>query len=227
MKYLISIILLVLVGCSGNQCKVEAGKEAKADYFNSVVTVAAVDKLGQPLLFGSAFAIDKDRLVTAAHVCLGILEIQIFNTGRPSIVLQKYDSKGALLSLYGSSVDEIHTTQDLCILKRTAHKLPPVSFGDYSKVAARDLVTIIGSPAGIGIATFDGKVINPKHPSPSPWYKDRLIVSAAATGGVSGSPVFDSKGLVIGVLVAGHMTFDHMSICIRGDILTDWLDSLK
>lgn len=76
---------------------------------------------------------------------------------------------------------------------------------------------------GLAIGEFPGKVMDLSSNFPADILKGKLIVSSASTGGVSGSPVFDAHGRVIGMLVMGPLFFDHLSICVGIDQVQKFL----
>jgi len=223
----------MILSCVGSKSAAVHPAPAPAEdnvlrHYSSVAIITA-ELNGRPILSGTAFAIDRDHLLTAAHVCLAALEIQIFMTRQKSLVLTQHNNKGFSIALYGAEVEDISSTDDICILRRPNHGLLPVTISsDYGSVRSRDPVTIIGAPSGISVGEFYGKVMNPKLRNKlDGMLRDRLIITAPATGGVSGSPVFNKKGHVIGILVAGHMTFDHLSICVNGDAILKFLKESK
>ena len=223
-------ISMLIVSCASGQANIKQPIVAQqldlSNHYDSVAIITA-EFSGRPMVAGTAFAIDKDHLLSAAHVCISALQIQIFMSRQKSLVLKQYDDRGNVKTTYGTEVEGISHTDDICILKRVDHGLRPVRISNnYKDVRTRDLVTIIGAPQGVVIGEFSGRVANPRLISPDAMLSQRLVVTAPATGGISGSPVFDKNGLVIGILVAGHETFDHLSICINGDAILKFLNEV-
>lgn len=163
---------------------------------------------------GTAFAIDKNRLVTAGHVCSMIEEL----------VSKKEIENKIYIDYYSRDLEEINTKDgvtivaidpinDLCVLERPGHGLVPVSIVESDDdLIMHAAAFIVGCPLGLFASVFEGTIVS-KSVTVGPKMRDKLVVTAAAYGGSSGSPVFNDRGQVIGVLIAGHTAFDHFSIC--------------
>lgn len=198
------------------------------DHLYQSVGMVQVQSKGNTLASATAFAYDKDHLLTAAHVCLAILEIQIFVTKEKSVNITYLDQNGKSKLINDVSVKTISDTDDICMLVKKDHGLRPVVFVDsLAEVKVRDEVVIIGAPLGVAIGEFHGHVMDLYSQLKHPMAFGRLIVSSASTGGVSGSPVFNAYGEVVGILVAGPSGFDHIGICVGVDAVHKFLKDNK
>lgn len=175
-----------------------------------MISVKAKNSVNE--LNGTAFAYDKDHLVTAGHVCVAIFELQVMSVLEDNIRLS-YLLEDVEIERVGVEMLEIDESNDICLISLPEHNLEPVKFADYKTVKRKDKVTLVGTPLGFMMYEEDGVVINPSK-DVNPLIRDRLIISSPAAGGNSGSPVFNDEGEVIGLLSMGHNTFDHLGICI-------------
>jgi hypothetical protein len=189
-----------------------------------------VEDPGQGKILATGFAYDKDRIMTAGHFCIDALEIQIFKSHREDIRMKYYDEDMEIKTRINIEIEEMSMVEDLCMLRKDDHGLVPLKIiEDYSTVKIRDNVTIIGAPSGIAIGEFYGNVMALEYAGFGPLeIKNTLVVSAPSTGGISGSPIIlDRTGEVIGVLVRGHVYFDHLSFGINGDKIKQFVNGLK
>jgi V8-like Glu-specific endopeptidase len=100
------------------------------------------------------------------------------------------------------------------VLEKEGHGLRPLKFA-AEEPKLDDEIHIVGAPAGFMISDQEGKVMDPNVKGRGYPIDNHMIVSAAATGGNSGSPVLSNKGEVVGMLVLGLTGYDHLSICNR------------
>ena len=216
-KIIISFIILCLAGCATTTIKYmyRDGEPISANSFYNSVGIVRVEHKGKSLLSATAFAYSNEYLLTAAHFCIGALNLQIFKTRQESIKLYTSDERGNITKISGVEISDIFTTDDVCMLKRKDHGLTPVKLSsNYNDLRVKDKVFLIGAPSGVAITDFHGKVMATRSNSDSPNIAGRLVVSAASTGGISGSPVFNMNGEVVGILIIGHLMFDHLSVCV-------------
>jgi len=174
-------------------------------YFN--ITKAA----GGGSLSGTAFAITDKYLLSAGHVCVAYAELEAKGLIEPEIYLDIYGADGeTIITLKDVTIYEINEPDDLCVFKRRNHSLAPVVFAS-SLPRIHSRVWLVGSPLGLFQSKQEGEFVGIK--TLGVRYRNKMIITNAAAGGNSGSPVFDENGCVIGVLIAGATDFDHASIC--------------
>lgn len=214
---LITLILFTLgIGCSYNTYYTNP----QPNQYNPISSYQSVARLyidtptGQ--MSATGFAVDKDHLMTAAHFCIPALEVQIFEDNTKSIHMEYYGNNLKTEHQSGLEVEEVSDTQDLCLIKKKDHGLRPLKIAYYNDVGVGDRVWIVGAPLGVFLAEYPGRVIITKLIHNSFILNGKLIVSAASAPGISGSPVLNNKGEVIGVLVMGPAAFSHISICVPG-----------
>lgn len=146
---------------------------------------------------------DKTYILTNEHVCASRLKEGYVLTGSTS----KNQSASSADNFFDSILthefsDPVH---DLCVLSRKGF-IQPVKFSDRLP-SQMDKIITVGAPAGrfpiIVDTYFSGYM-----PRAEGWNEMKgagypyLILSEIFHGGVSGSPVYDEKGRVIGVIFA-------------------------
>jgi len=102
----------------------------------------------------------------------------------------------------------VDPNNDLCLLKASNDKIPPVTFKPSEKMQPWDEIYTIGAPRGVfPILTegrFSGYIDRSKIGMGMPPYgQDFLLISGIIMGGQSGSPVYDNSGKVVGIIFAG------------------------
>jgi len=230
MKKILALMCAMFLGACTFQINVpppsmkESGNPGE-QAFGSVGSVWVKAKDLPAKLSGSAFAIDKDHLLTAAHVCVAVAELQDMGILEDKIyltVLNRNDELGIVDKVEIEEIDEPH---DICLLKRPRHGLAPLKLvKNYDEqVTFRSKVWVIGAPAGMMVDSQPGRVMNPNMTEERIPLKGKLLVSGAATGGNSGGPVINENGEVVGILVMGHSTYDHLSICVRASVIQRFL----
>ncbi len=150
----------------------------------SVVTILINDKKGNQVASGSGFIIDSSGLVaTNYHVLSQLLE-------GDNTILVKTENGGFYLT---DSLYSYDGENDLAILRITGKDLPAVKLASGYKPKQGESITVIGSPLGLETTITDGIVSSIRG-------NDGLIqMTAPISPGSSGSPVFNSKGAVIGI----------------------------
>jgi serine protease Do len=138
---------------------------------------------------GSGFLIDADgHIVTNHHVVEGATRIEItLNDG------EQYEAK----------VVGRDPKTDLALLKIDADApLPHVTFGDSSGARVGDWVLAVGNPFGLGGSVNAGIISARGRDINSGPYDDYIQIDAPINRGNSGGPLFDARGVVIGVNTA-------------------------
>lgn len=226
-RFIQTLFVLLFTSCSFNTYNYTSSSNMEDDIpalaYQSVARVYMnMPNRGQ--ITATGFAIGPDLIMTAAHFCVPVLEMQILETKMTgTIEMEYYDDKLKLHHSGGLEVKEMAETEDICILEKKDHNLVPLSIStNYKNLQIRDRVWIVGAPQGVFLAEFPGRVITTSFVAESKKLNGKLVVSAASVGGVSGSPVLDKYGKVVGMLVMGSTSFDHLSICVPSPQLYDF-----
>ena len=221
MKRLILAVIgcIVMTGCSSLARYVvrAGGLSNEPEIYQSVVKIAlnmeimTPDGLQKGQASGTAWAIDDDHLITAGHVCTAFLEARDQGVAR-GLEIGFEDGSGEVRVKPANEIDVlfVEEQEDLCMLSYPHHGLKPLKLA--KTVTFREPVYVIGAPLGILGFITPGQVVD-AHIDLGDQDFDRTIVSSASTHGNSGGPVVNDDGEVIGVLIGGVESFDHLSIC--------------
>jgi V8-like Glu-specific endopeptidase len=211
MKNFIALLVALIAGCTFNvnlNKNIEASWNPKEAYKSVAKIVAVAPGIGE--MSGTGFAIDDKHLITAGHVCIGILEGEQEKITDGNIYGETYDLNMNVVRYTGLKIEAIDTFNDLCILTWKNHGLQPVKIAnDLPDI--HSTVYIVGAPLGYAFTINKGELII-KDKTFDIFYQHKIIVDADAAPGNSGSPIFNASGSVIGVLVAGDEAYDKGSI---------------
>ena len=171
--------LLSAPGLASAQSVPELAKKALA----ATVSLEMQDSNGDTLGHGSGFFVRPNLIATNFHVIDGAAKgyARLVNTAIT------YPIEGF------TATDE---TNDLALLKVTAHGVTPLPLGDSDAVQIGETVYVAGNPLGFE-GTFSDGIISGRRDSAGK--KERLQMTAPISPGSSGGPVLNRKGEVIGV----------------------------
>jgi len=172
---------------------------AIADAASSVVRLDCYDKNGELYSTGSGFVMFGDGvIVTNYHVIAGKVH---------SITARREDG----LSFEISSVLAFDEARDIAILKTDADaNMQPLLHGSSADMMKGEKVLAIGSPLGllnsVSEGVFSGYV--------SEEGQSYVQFSAAISHGSSGGPLFDDRGLVIGICSASYEEAQNINLAV-------------
>jgi S1-C subfamily serine protease len=144
---------------------------------------------------GAGFIISRDGFImTAAHVVTAV-------GADPSVIL--YDGR----RLRGRVVGVVQGGRpDVGILKVDAPDLTPVTFGDSSSARSGQTVMLAGHPGGYGNWLVTGGTLIGTVKTAAGW--SQLHADLPGAPGVSGGPLFDVRGGVIGLVTGAGLRGD-------------------
>ena len=204
---LAALILTLSAACDGGLSKEEVPL-SKEDVLNklapSLVTVQFRGIDG-----GSGFLVKGNYIVTAAHVVWGFPEIDVLlhdGTLQEDVPVIAYDY-----------------FTDLAFLGPIDTSAPPLQFAEIDALTTEDKAFIIGDPRGPG----GNKVSEGNFHTTWDWPEANatiLYVSAEAKRGMSGGPITNEEGEVMGVLV--HRRGEEFTWGPSSDTVKDRLEKL-
>jgi tetratricopeptide (TPR) repeat protein len=165
-----------------------------------VVAIATYDEDGEALMTGSGFFVRPGQVVTNLHVMRGAKRAEI----------KTLEGKGRVFPITGTlSVDE---EGDLCLLNV---EMPPAR-GRASELARvlpdeGETIFVIGNPLKLEGSVSDG-IVSAVREVPN---VGRIIqITAPTSHGNSGSPVFNLKGQVLGVVTVKVTNGQNINLAI-------------
>ncbi len=138
----------------------------------------------ETLVIGTGFAVDEHTLVTAGHVVEGSRRLEV----------STYDGQSIEATATGTT-----TIADLAIVQVT-ESLTTVGSLAESDPAVADAVTIVGYPGGGRLTTLKAVVITTNPEDVDPDIGPAFGATASLEAGMSGSPVLNSDGEIVGVV---------------------------
>lgn len=225
MKNILSLLMVFLFSCSVVSQNVRVENDYKKKAYKSVGMIFTRTIRGT-VMSGTIFAVDKKRLVTAGHVCEGILEelkiqpnnavmMVVVNNNEQHLVLQ-LDSK----EVAKSKIDKVH---DLCVMNAERHGLIPVNLSKNFEPEIRQKVFILGAPSSVFPVETEGVISLPSFSFYAP--EDKVLLSASIFSGNSGSPVWGENGSVIGIIVSGDNTYTGIAYMVSVRYLNKFLEN--
>ncbi|HWX15578.1 MAG TPA: serine protease [Chthoniobacterales bacterium] len=163
-------------------------KEIFQKYSGRVVEVQTLDSRGTVVSTGTGFMWRGDEILTNCH---------IIEKARALKVRRGADTEGAFFASYGITGRFSHFSfeQDWAqLFLSNSHDLPPVVSAPETPEVGEN-VTVIGNPERLTNSLSTGIVAGIRQVEGNSW----IQITAPISPGSSGSPVFDSKGRLIGL----------------------------
>ena len=159
---------------------------------------------------GTAFFLKDVGLVTAAHCVKGVAEVEVFH---PSKLANKFKA----------TVQQHHDHRDLAILD---HSIPETDYFDLAPasqaIATGTATTAVGYPDW---APGDFLNIRPGVVTALTNKRGVKLIEVAQklTQGMSGGPLLDANGAVVGIIHKGGPT-EGRDFAVHIEVLDDWLE---
>jgi S1-C subfamily serine protease len=177
----------------------------------AVVTIYVSSQDKEKSIAGSGFIIDSDGIViTNYHV----ISSSIKDNGS-SILVRTYTKAYYVVE----DILAFDEERDLAILKLAASELPATRLAVKYQPKQGEQIVVIGSPLGLETTVTDGIISSIRGKS------QLLQITAAISSGSSGSPVFNTKGEVIGVATFLLKGGQSLNFALPVSLVQDLLDN--
>ncbi len=175
----------------------QAATEIAKTGIKSTVSIVALDKISQPLSYGSGFIIDNETIVTNVHVIEGCNSAYVLLNG----LERKYLVSGYI------AIDKMN---DLVILKVSGLYGTNLTLGSESFPEIGEKIYAVGNPKGLN-GTFSEGIISGIRDLKS---NQILQITAPISPGSSGGPVLNSAGQVVGIAFASFSVGQNLNFAI-------------
>ena len=175
----------------------QAATEIAKTGIKSTVSIIALDKISQPLGYGSGFIIDDETIVTNVHVIEGCNSAYVLINGQE----KKYSVSGYVA---------IDKTNDLVLLKVSGIYGTNLTLGSETFPEIGEKIYAVGNPKGLN-GTFSEGIISGIRDLTT---NQILQISAPISPGSSGGPVLNSVGQVVGIAFASFSDGQNLNFAI-------------
>lgn len=153
---------------------------------------------------------DKTLILTAGHICIDLIDPELIIG---EILVIDIDGNG-----YHSEIQSISKNFDLCLL--SIRKQMPTASISKQEPKSGDRVGYSGYPTGLYMPGllhhFDGYMAG-KDPMGDHIYNIPVV------GGSSGSPIYNKKGEIVGIVSAVMEDFNYMTIAVGTKNVRDFM----
>lgn len=193
MKRIVFILFSLLCFKSNAQDAKQIAKEA----LNFTLSVVALDKISQPLAYGSGFVIEGGYIVTNVHVIEGSSSVYVLKNNSE----EKYKIDGYV------AIDKIN---DLVILKAQNFYCSSIGLADTTLPEIGERIYAIGNPKGLSGTFSEGIVSGLRNLGAN----QVIQITAPISPGSSGGPVLNNQAEVIGIAFAGFTDGQNLNFAI-------------
>lgn len=213
-KLLATFLIFCFVSCATLGAGGNISPEVEKNYtsFGMIYVVSAKDN-EKIISLGTAFAYDKDTLISAAHVCMGFIESGMNGHAKKEIYLKYYDPNTR--EVYGHKsifIEAVDFENDVCLLKKENHNLTPAKLAKNSQLKMGEKIYVLGAPGGFFPVLTEGRYMLNSMKHIRELHKDKILISCRVFFGNSGGPVINEDGEVIGVAVAVIVRYDQLTL---------------
>ena len=203
-----------------NTARVMSGEEIYEQAIKSVVEIYASNPQSNNQSCASGFVVSNQGFViTNAHAVID-------ETGcicRDIKVKSQQGIFNAVVVAIGKPADCMHNNVDLCLLYAAGLcSIQPDAFANMENVKNGQKVYLIGNSLGMGSCITSGIISDRARAMPGLNYS-YIMTDVAANHGNSGGPLYNDKGEVIGVLVAGIDHAEGMNYAIPVNVLDSFM----
>lgn len=167
---------------------------SRTTFHKSIAKVVGMSKTKENTISqATAWAIDKDHLITVGHFCGGIKNPTVRKDKKISVKLIRVNSAGRIANVInGMAVSFVNEDRnyfnDICIIVSYNHEFIPLKMSNnFDEVHTEDTITVVGGPKGFFPVKRTGYVMQTR--SDRKEEKNGLLISVLIQKGNSGSPV--------------------------------------
>ena len=198
---LLAILLLVSSALSAQTALEQVEKEVQRLFDvakSSVVQIKAIrENAIPPLAAGTGFFVNNEGLI--------LTSAQVVSDSNPNDIQVNWDGKKFDAKRIG-----FDQRTNLALIKIDAKGTPPLKFGDSDAVRVGAMVIGVGYPLDAGISPEVGNVSSISLGQAMKFFATSHICSTVrVTEGQAGSPLLNTKGEVIGMVVAAESNGSH------------------
>jgi S1-C subfamily serine protease len=170
-------------------------------------------------------------LLTNDHFCSNAILISADPTMSASVTYTKGLQKASMYFNPAGAAKILHSdpSTDMCLLEVSEY-IPPVVFENYREIGPIIPVKVVGGPDGVFpiiIDTYISSMILRTELGITDMVghgRDFIFLSGLIIPGSSGSPIFNKKERVVGIVFATPPSLQG-GIAIQGEDIQDWLDT--
>jgi len=206
---MLAMFVLLTSSAAAYQPQVITAQTCYARSKGSILYVRSYYQSGALKATGSGFIITEDGLaVTAAHV--------VNNGAKTTVIMQD----GTELAVTIASCD---TETDVAVLKLPAGKYASLTLGQAAPDGG-SLLRAMGFPAKDTLVITEGIVASPEGTISG---KTRILVTCDIVNGMSGGPIFNQYGEVVGVVSGSIRTMDGIHLSVTSNSLFNAVSTAK
>jgi S1-C subfamily serine protease len=225
-KLIFAIFTLVFSVCCSTNFNIQVTDYKRESYHSTgMAKVEAKLKDGSTgFVAGTVFAVSKTHLMTAGHFCASIaamVKVAEEMAFRLSEINNNEELVGLTIPLDSLDIVKIDLKYDLCLLEIKNHGLKPVAIST-KQVKIRDKIFTIGAPVGVFPIEAEGYVSVPNIRFEE-VDGEKTMASMPAIKGASGSPVYNSDGEVIGIIVAANERYANIAFFTQAKYIRAFL----
>jgi serine protease Do len=172
---------------------------------------ASTVKLTQGNTLGTGIYLGDGQILTAAHVVSG--------TGTIGIFFDELRIGSATIS----RVDQRHDLAVLAAPRLESFGLRPITWGDSAALREGDSLVTLGYPAGLPLSVKFGVVSGLRQDGTT----QLIQTDASVNPGMSGGPVLDSRGRLVGVNDFISSRYPGLSFAVASTTVRDFLDGRR
>lgn len=218
--FVLIVFCMLMVSCCPGYKKISLNNyfHSNADKATVYIKVDVLTNEGITSSSGTGVAIDRDisadksLILTAGHICV--------ETIRPNVVSEKMTVYTISGDGFYSKIISIDPDFDLCLIEIS--KSLPIAKIAKKEPKTGDLIMYSGYPAGLYMPGtkhyFQGFMAG----------KDQLgdhLYNIPATGGSSGSPIYNSDKEIVAIVSAVMIDFEHMTFAVGTNNIRNFRDN--